>query len=677
MLPKARLFFIFLFLIALNFVNGNEIAVESSQKTPKLCLTMIVRNESKIIQRCLNEVKDLIDAISICDTGSTDNTVEIIKSFMEKNNIPGKVHSHEWKNFGHNRTLSAKAAVETLKELGFPLEKTYFLLIDADMILKREPLFKREDLVEDAYALVQKNSAYCYYNTRLIRASLPWECVGVTHEYWACKASASEKQLSTLYIDDRDDGGCKSDKFTRDLKLLLQGLEEEPDNVRYMFYCAQTYWCLGQKEEAIRWYKARIDKGGWREEIWYSKLMLGECYEALGYWNHALQWYLDAYQTNPDRAETLQKIAMHYRIGGENHLSFIFANHGKKIPYPKNQYLFLYHPTYEYQFDEEISISGFYTRFKDEGYAALNRLLLQRNIPDHTRENAYSNMIHYVQNLTNVHFQSLQIDLKLNEETHAKYFTIDPCIQKTEEGYSLFCSLREEDHTKNRDFLIRYNESFSLLSQQEIIKNFPEDLAAGERSCLTPLENSSWLLKNCVDPVLKSSYQTLCKLSSQSQEAIHLEKPLILKASKKLLPFTYGPDLLGLAFFDPLEIFKINKETGECETLVHYEPDRHFSSFRHAAPPIAFDEGFLLIIHEVTSKDREYYTHRFVYLDKNLIIKKLSLPFTFLHKGVELCGGLAIDHSQQNCILSICKERKEAYLCTISLDTIRSMLLQI
>ena len=41
---------------------------------------MIVKNESKIIERCLNSARPIIDSVSICDTGSTDETPEIIEN---------------------------------------------------------------------------------------------------------------------------------------------------------------------------------------------------------------------------------------------------------------------------------------------------------------------------------------------------------------------------------------------------------------------------------------------------------------------------------------------------------------------------------------------------------------------------------------------------------------------
>ena len=216
-------------------------------------------------------------------------------------------------------------------------------------------------MAADMYLLLQKNTSLAYYNTRLVQASMPWECVGVTHEYWACKAPIQEAQLETLWIDDHDDGGSKSDKFERDIKLLTEGLKDEPDNVRYMFYLAQSYKCLRKFDEAIRWYNARIEKGGWKEEIWYSKFMIGEIYEDIEFWDQALHSYLAAYEHNPDRAEPLQKIAtslsyQRTRIA----LAYLFAKQGSRIPYPKDQLLFISYPVYDYQFDEEISIAAYY-----------------------------------------------------------------------------------------------------------------------------------------------------------------------------------------------------------------------------------------------------------------------------------------------------------------------------
>ena len=51
-----------------------------------ICLNMIVKNESHIIEQTLNNIIDniKIDYWVICDTGSTDNTPQIITEFFEK-----------------------------------------------------------------------------------------------------------------------------------------------------------------------------------------------------------------------------------------------------------------------------------------------------------------------------------------------------------------------------------------------------------------------------------------------------------------------------------------------------------------------------------------------------------------------------------------------------------------
>ena len=59
--------------------------LESNKKT--ICLNMIVKNESAIIERCLNSLVNQIDYWVIVDTGSTDNTPMIIKNFMMKHNV--------------------------------------------------------------------------------------------------------------------------------------------------------------------------------------------------------------------------------------------------------------------------------------------------------------------------------------------------------------------------------------------------------------------------------------------------------------------------------------------------------------------------------------------------------------------------------------------------------------
>ena len=71
---------------------------------------MIVKDEASNLEACFESVLHLISTYCICDTGSTDGTPELIRAFFDAQGIEGEVLHHEWKNFGHNRTLASQAA---------------------------------------------------------------------------------------------------------------------------------------------------------------------------------------------------------------------------------------------------------------------------------------------------------------------------------------------------------------------------------------------------------------------------------------------------------------------------------------------------------------------------------------------------------------------------------------
>jgi glycosyltransferase involved in cell wall biosynthesis len=73
---------------------------------------MIVKNESKIIERLLASVLSIVDTYCICDTGSTDNTPNVIREFMKKHNKPGIVIIEPFKIFGYNRSFALDKAAE-------------------------------------------------------------------------------------------------------------------------------------------------------------------------------------------------------------------------------------------------------------------------------------------------------------------------------------------------------------------------------------------------------------------------------------------------------------------------------------------------------------------------------------------------------------------------------------
>ena len=61
-------------------VPGPEVV----QPPAGVSLCMIVKNEERFLEACLESVKDYVDEINIVDTGSTDRTLEIARRYTDR-----------------------------------------------------------------------------------------------------------------------------------------------------------------------------------------------------------------------------------------------------------------------------------------------------------------------------------------------------------------------------------------------------------------------------------------------------------------------------------------------------------------------------------------------------------------------------------------------------------------
>src|SRR4051812_40704195 len=96
----------------------------------KLAWNAIVRNESAIIARCINSLLPHIDCGIVVDTGSTDNTTDLIKQAFAQANKPVEIHCASFIDFSQARNEALQKARES------QLQWDYLLLVDADMQLR-------------------------------------------------------------------------------------------------------------------------------------------------------------------------------------------------------------------------------------------------------------------------------------------------------------------------------------------------------------------------------------------------------------------------------------------------------------------------------------------------------------------------------------------------------------
>jgi tetratricopeptide (TPR) repeat protein len=366
----------------------------------KLILLLMVRNESAIIERCLRAALECVDAVQVFDTGSTDDTVRIATGVLESSGKPFRVDTGEFVNFGKSRTRSFRLAQELCTSLGYDPEMTYALAIDADMVVRPGPAFEEQRLTLPGYAVIQDNGSIRYYNSRFMKCAYPWKCLGATHEYWSGDPT-DRLPAEVFYIDDRNDGGCKSDKFERDVRLLTEEIADDPKNDRAHFYLGQSLKDLGRFEEAIVLFRKRIALGGWIEEVWYSHYQIGKCF---GHLNNEIEmeaWMNRAFEYHPKRAEPLYHLTRYFREKPRDQFkAYHYYLKGRSIPFPKDDVLFIENRVYEGLFDYENTILSYYTCDRNRDDAQKDLLdFINRDLGMHTG-NAFDNLVHYTLALT-------------------------------------------------------------------------------------------------------------------------------------------------------------------------------------------------------------------------------------------------------------------------------------
>lgn len=343
-----------------------------------ICLGMIVKNESHIIKETLEAVKPVIDCWVIVDTGSTDNTKEIIKETFK--DIPGEIIDRPWVNFGVNRSEVA----------AFCRDKAdYFLTLDADEIVQLDNFNKK--LIADYYS-VTVNDGYIYQFPVLFSNHLKWQSIGVTHEYWDCDRQPVAERLHSLSIIHKCAGSRRPIKANDDLELLLKGIEQEPHNSRYMFYLAQTYKDRNEFDKAIYWYKARIRQGGWKAEVFYSYYMIVVCAINLELsFGEISEAMFQAYVFNPQSAEPLYEVLRYCRINQMYTMGYYLGRMAMKIPVPTNASLFVRTCIYDYMIMDELSICAYWIEHYAESLELCNRILAEKKYPPHEHERLEKN----------------------------------------------------------------------------------------------------------------------------------------------------------------------------------------------------------------------------------------------------------------------------------------------
>jgi glycosyltransferase involved in cell wall biosynthesis len=339
-----------------------------------ICLTMIVKNESAILEKTLINILEHIPIHYwvISDTGSTDTTPNIIQTFFNKKQIPGELVYHEWKDFGHNRTLVLQSAFN---------KTDYVFMFDADDSIQGQLLLP--SLKEDMYKL-QFGQSFTYYRPLLFTNRKQWKYKGVLHEFLEQIPSRTCKIIQGKYfIHSGRDGFRNQDKnkYEKDAIILEKAFYEDPGlQGRYAFYCAQSYRDAKQKEKAVEWYKKVLTiPNHWKQEYYYSCLQLGWIYQEWKQMDLAVHYWLKTVEYDRERIEGIV-MALDYFYSQQNYILINSLYHTFKSYTCVNNKLFLHQYYYQDRIEYYNAIAAYYVNDFKSGYDCCVHVLKNRKV---------------------------------------------------------------------------------------------------------------------------------------------------------------------------------------------------------------------------------------------------------------------------------------------------------
>ena len=165
--------------------------------------------------------------------------------------------------------------------------------------------------------------------------------------------------------------------------MLENAIVDEPDNTRYQFYLAQSYFDSQQWEKSEVAYKKRAEMGGWAEEVYYALYRVAVCRAMLDRpWPEIQASFLDAYNYRPIRAEPLVHISQVLRQKyNQPAAAFVFARMAAEMPLPQGEILFVPDAIYNFVALDELGATAFAAGRPELGYLACKKLLDESRAP--------------------------------------------------------------------------------------------------------------------------------------------------------------------------------------------------------------------------------------------------------------------------------------------------------
>jgi len=277
-------------------------------------LCIMVKDAGDEFENMLTQNFHLIDRYTILDTGSTDNTLEIIKRVLK--NKKGDLYEEPFINFRESRNRCLDLAGTSCK-YNLMLDDTYVIKGDLRKFLTEV----RGDQYFSSFSLLIKGDDLEYTTCRLTKSENRLRYIYKMHEIIQHHNNISGliPIFTGISIEDYKNKYMEERTMARkqyDLKMLLEMIEEEPNEPRHLYYTAQTYSILNESEKAAEYFLKRVEHPvkGENSEICDSFFEMARIhnFKLNSDWNLCESYYLKSWEFMPKKPDPLYFIGLHY-----------------------------------------------------------------------------------------------------------------------------------------------------------------------------------------------------------------------------------------------------------------------------------------------------------------------------------------------------------------------------
>ena len=299
-------------------------------------LSMIVKDAGDNFENVLIKNFPFFDRWTILDTGSTDNTIDIIKKVLVGKK-KGKLYQEPFVDFKTSRNRCLELCGKESKFI-LVLDDTYILQNNLKLFLNTV----RGDQFADTFSMFIKSNDTEYASNRILKSSSNIRYIYKIHEVLDPKDNINViiPMDQSYILDHRSDYMEKRtmDRKKYDLKILHEMIEEDPNDSRAYYYLGQTYSLLKKYDSALEFFLKRVDhpnEGFIQEKI-------DACFEAARLcnfqlnkpWEECEKLYIRSYKMDTSRPESLYFIGVHYFLNNNFTKAYEFVKKAFEIGYP-------------------------------------------------------------------------------------------------------------------------------------------------------------------------------------------------------------------------------------------------------------------------------------------------------------------------------------------------------